>query len=130
MRLATVRQWTDTEGYSVNTGAPSVVVDIVDASLNVADTSSVVTFTFSEAPVGFVLGDITATNGTVTNLLPTGNPLIFTATFTANPGFEGSGSVSVAPGTYTNGAGTPGTGSSDTVGIDTAPPVPTITLRC
>ena len=119
---------TDTEGYSVNTGAPSVVVDIVDASLNVADTSSVVTFTFSEAPVGFVLGDITATNGTVTNLLPTGNPLIFTATFTANPGFEGSGSVSVAPGTYTNGAGTPGTGSSDTVGIDTAPPVPTISL--
>ncbi|HQN64375.1 MAG TPA: retention module-containing protein, partial [Methylophilus sp.] len=119
---------TDTEGYSVNTGAPSVVVDIVDASLNVADSVSVVTFTFSEAPTGFTLADISAAGGTVSNLLPTGNPLVYTATFTANPGFEGVGSVSVTAGSYTNGVGTPGTGGSDTVGIDTAPPVPTISL--
>jgi len=38
---------TDSEGYSVNTGAPSVIVNIVDASLNVADSVSDVTFTFS-----------------------------------------------------------------------------------
>ncbi|MBC7917021.1 MAG: retention module-containing protein, partial [Rhodoferax sp.] len=45
---------------------PSVAVNIVDASLNQADTASVVTFTFSEAPVGFTSGDITVANGTLT----------------------------------------------------------------
>ena len=42
----------DTESYSV-AGSPSVAVNIVDTSLNQADTTSSVTFTFSEAPVGF-----------------------------------------------------------------------------
>jgi len=40
----------DTEGYSVDLASPSVVVDIVDAALNLADTQSQVTFTFSQAP--------------------------------------------------------------------------------
>ncbi|MBK7675188.1 MAG: Ig-like domain-containing protein [Candidatus Accumulibacter sp.] len=38
------------------------------------------------------------------------------------------GSVSVADASYTNAAGNIGTGHNDTVVIDTAPPVPTITL--
>ncbi|MBK7415828.1 MAG: Ig-like domain-containing protein [Dechloromonas sp.] len=107
---------------------PSVVVNIVDSALNVADTTSVVTFTFSEAPVGFTAADITAANGTVTNLQPTADPLVFTATFTASSPFEGTGSVSVSANSYSNAVGNLGGGSTDTVGIDTKPPAPTITL--
>ncbi|MBK7415827.1 MAG: Ig-like domain-containing protein [Dechloromonas sp.] len=118
---------TDTEGYT-GSNVPSVVVNIVDSTLNVADTTSVVTFTFSEAPVGFTAADITAANGTVTNLQPTADPLVFTATFTASSPFEGTGSVSVSANSYSNAVGNLGGGSTDTVGIDTKPPAPTITL--
>ncbi|WP_221620863.1 retention module-containing protein, partial [Aeromonas caviae] len=47
----------DTEGYSVDTLAPSVVVNIVDDQLTVGETSPV-TFTFSEKVTGFELGDL------------------------------------------------------------------------
>ncbi|OLP04982.1 retention module-containing protein [Rhodoferax antarcticus] len=118
----------DTEGYGVDASAPAVTVDILDASLNVADRVSEVSFTFTQAPVGFTLDDITATNGTLSNLQPTSDLLVFTATFTANVGFEGDGQVSVAAGSYTNAAGNPGSAGSDTVNIDTTPPELSITL--
>ncbi|NSL57093.1 Ig-like domain-containing protein, partial [Uliginosibacterium sp. IMCC34675] len=119
---------TDTEGYSVNTGAPTVTVDIVDAALNVADKVSTVTFSFSEAPVGFTAADISAVGGTISGLTATADPKVFTATFTANDAFTGTASVSVAAGSYTNAAGNAGTAGTDSVPADTAPPVPTITL--
>ena len=70
-------------------------INIVDSALNVGDGSSEVTFTFSEAPVGFAAGDIVATGGTVSGLVATADPLVYTATFTADDGFAGTGSVSV-----------------------------------
>ena len=85
----------------VDAAAPSLTVDIVDTSLNNADTSSVVTFTFSEAPVGFTAADITAVGGSISGFTATANPLVYTATYTATPGFSGTGSVSVANNTYT-----------------------------
>ena len=45
---------------------PTVTVDIVDAALSDGDNSSLVTFTFSEAPVGFGDADVTVVGGTVT----------------------------------------------------------------
>ncbi|HNV89274.1 MAG TPA: Ig-like domain-containing protein [Methylotenera sp.] len=107
----------------VDAAAPSLTVDIVDTSLNNADTSSVVTFTFSEAPVGFTAADITAVGGSISGFTATANPLVYTATYTATPGFSGTGSVSVANNTYTDAAGNNGTGGSDTVPVDAAPPV-------
>ena len=74
---------------------PTVAVNIVDASLNDGDSSSQVTFTFSEAPVGFTAADITAAGGTVTGLTATADPLVYTATFTATDEFAGTGSVTV-----------------------------------
>ena len=118
----------DTEGYGVDTGAPSVIVNIVDGSLNVGDKVSTVTFSFSEAPVGFTLTDINAVGGTVSNLVATADPKVFTATFTAADNFSGTGSVTVTAGSYSNAAGNPGTAGTDDVGIDTAPPVASITL--
>jgi len=78
--------------------------------------------------VGFDASDITAANGSVSGLTATADPLAFTATFTASSPSEGTGSVSVNPSSYSNAAGNPGSGSTDTVAIDTAPPAPTITL--
>ncbi|MBK7675185.1 MAG: Ig-like domain-containing protein [Candidatus Accumulibacter sp.] len=119
----------DSEGYTVDTAAPSVVVDIVDTSLNSGDKVSTVTFTFSDAPSGFDLTDVTAVGGTLSGLaVSLTDPRVYTATFTANDGFTGIGSVSVADASYTNAAGNSGTGHNDTVVIDTAPPLPTITL--
>ncbi|MCK9984858.1 MAG: hypothetical protein AzoDbin1_01330, partial [Azoarcus sp.] len=106
----------------VDRSNPTLAVDIVDAALNDSDVSSVVTFTFSEAPVGFSETDIVAVGGTVTNLQPTADPLVFTATFTATDGFSGSASVSVADNLYTDAAGNQGTGGSDTVPVDTLNP--------
>ena len=115
----------DTESYTVDTTTPAVTVDIVDASLNVADNNSQVTFTFSEAPVGFTAADVTVSGGTLTGLSATSNPLIWNATFTATPGFNGSGSVAVTNGSYTDVAGNAGSASSDTVPVDTR--IPTVT---
>ena len=120
---------TDTEGYSVDTGAPSVVVNIVDSALNVADKVSNVTFTFSEAPVGFSADDLTVSGGTISNLVQSASdPKVWTATFTATDDYTGTASVTVNEGSYTNAAGNPGNAGSDTVAVDTAAPVASITL--
>src|SRR4051794_27112003 len=58
-----------------------------------------VIFSFSEAPVGFAIGDISPTNGTITNLVQD-TATTWHATFTANAGFEGQGSVTVNAATF------------------------------
>ncbi|WP_342040968.1 retention module-containing protein [Aeromonas caviae] len=112
---------TDTEGYSVDTLAPSVVVNIVDDQLTVGETSDV-TFTFSEQVKDFEVGDLTVEGGTVTDLKSTDGGKTWTGTFTPTPGFEGTASVTVKPGSYTDLNDNKGTGGSDTAPVDTAAP--------
>ena len=119
---------TDTEGYSVDTQGPSVVVHIVDDQLTVGETSDV-TFTFSEKVTGFELGDLTVVGGTVTGLTTSDGGKTWTATFTPTPGFEGTASVTVNSGSYTDLSGNAGTGGSDDTAIDTqAPNAPTVVI--
>ncbi|WP_281035352.1 Ig-like domain-containing protein [Mesorhizobium sp. M4B.F.Ca.ET.089.01.1.1] len=135
----TAGSYTDTAGnagaggsdtVAIDTLNPTVAVNIVDGALADGDNSSVVTFTFSEVPVGFDAGDITATHGTISGLAATADPLVYTATFTADDGFTGTGSVSVTAGSYTDAALNLGGTGSDTVAIDTAGDItpPNITL--
>jgi hypothetical protein len=95
----------DLIGVTKDTTAPTVKVNIVDASLSDGDSSSVVTFTFSEVPVGFTASDVVATGGTLSGLTQdlAGDPSgkTYKATFTAADGFTGTGTVSVASGSYT-----------------------------
>ncbi|WP_323894189.1 retention module-containing protein, partial [Aeromonas veronii] len=112
---------TDSEGYSLDTAAPSVVVNIVDDKLTVGETSEV-TFTFSEQVKGFEVGDLTVVGGTVTDLKTTDGGKTWTGTFTPIPGFEGTASVTVNEGSYTDLAGNAGTGGSDTAGADIKAP--------
>jgi hypothetical protein len=51
--------------YKVDTTAPTVAITISDTSLIAGETATV-TFTFSETPIGFAEGDITAANGDIT----------------------------------------------------------------
>jgi Ca2+-binding RTX toxin-like protein/citrate lyase beta subunit len=108
----------------IDTRNPTVVIDIVDASLSDGDNSSVVTFTFSEAPTGFTVEDITVTNGILSGF--SGSGTSYSATFTANDGFEGTGTVGVAAASYTDAAGNAGAVGSDTVAIDTLNPAVTV----
>jgi Ca2+-binding RTX toxin-like protein len=103
---------------------PTLIINIVDSSLDFSDNNSVVTFTFSEAPVGFSANDIVATHGTITGLTldpsdPSGKA--YTATFTADDTFTGTGTVSLAAGSWTDAAGNFGGSGSDIVAIDTQP---------
>ncbi|MCX7371881.1 MAG: Ig-like domain-containing protein [Alphaproteobacteria bacterium] len=76
---------------------------------------------FDQAVSGFTIGDITAANGTLSAfqmLTPTSYSVLFTPT----PGFNGTGSVTIANGSFTDVNGNAGIGGGGTVGIDTAAP--------
>ena len=110
---------TDNANFKVDTTAPTVTVSST-ALANPIGSTSTITFTFSEAPVGFDLTagasntDITATRGTLGAISATGNPLVFTATFTRTN--NGAASVDVKGNSYTDAAGNLGAaGSSGTL---------------
>src|SRR5207244_3311664 len=75
---------------AIDTKNPTATVNIVDTLLNDGDPSSVVTITFSEAVTGFSNADVTATNGTLT-AFTSSDGITWTATYTANDGFDGTG---------------------------------------
>ena len=119
----------DTGG--IDTQNPTVIVDIVDASLNDGDTSSVVTFAFSEAPgASFTESDIQVSAGLslVAGSLTMVDATHYTATVTAADGFTGTATVSLAAGSYTDAALNPGGAGSDTVSIDTENPTVTVDI--
>uniref|UniRef100_UPI0022DFBA71 Ig-like domain-containing protein n=1 Tax=Aeromonas sp. QDB14 TaxID=2989836 RepID=UPI0022DFBA71 len=77
----------------------------------------------------FELDDLTVVGGTVTGLTSSDGGKTWTATFTPTPGFEGTASVTVNSGSYTDLAGNKGTGGSDTADTDTqAPNAPTVVI--
>ena len=60
---------------------PTVVVTMSDYSLIVGETA-VVTFTFSEAVLNFDASDVSVDTGSIGAVTVTGNPLVYTGTFT------------------------------------------------
>jgi hypothetical protein len=97
-------------------------LNIVDGSLNDGDDNSSVTVSFSEAitDASFTQADLVAQHGTISNLVIAADHKSATATFTADQGFEGSGSVSIAAGAFADAVGNLSEGTaSDTVTIDT-----------
>lgn len=105
---------------TVDTLAPTLTVNIVDASLRDGHMVSNVTFEFNEEVSGFAAGDVTVAGGVLSDFTQVdGNS--YTAVFTAVDGFETTGSVAVGTG-YTDLVGNTGTTGSDTVSIDTANP--------
>jgi len=113
---------------AIATMNPTVTTSIVDTALSDAASSSQVTFTFAGAPTNFTAVDITAVGGTLSDLVQylvgDGTGKIYSATFTADDNFDGTGSVTVGTG-WQDAAGNTGVGGSDTVVIDTENPAVT-----
>lgn len=95
-----------------DTIAPTVAVTMNNTALNVGDTA-LVTFTFSEAPTGFTVADVTSfPNGTLSAFTATGNPLVYTATFTPNVGINDTTNIITVGTAWTDAAGNSGVGGS------------------
>lgn len=60
---------------------PSVTVSLNQTMFIVGQTG-IVTFVFTEVPIGFSLSSISSPSGALSSLVVTGNPLIYTAVFT------------------------------------------------
>lgn len=106
---------------TIDRTAPEVTVDVVTEPMNIANNTSVVTFDFTEAPVGFDASDIHVSGGASISGF-TGSGTHYQATLTANAGYEGNVTVSVSDNTFTDAAGNGGDGDSDSVAVDTKAP--------
>ncbi|GLS20283.1 hypothetical protein GCM10007874_33000 [Labrys miyagiensis] len=98
----------------IDTTVPTVTVSSDHTALTAGDTAAV-TFTFSEAVAGFTLGDVVASGGSLSNLVPHGvdgsGHDIYTATFTPGATNIENGTVQVT-GSYTDGANNAGAASN------------------
>jgi VCBS repeat-containing protein len=123
----------DTQAITIDTTAPSLVsITMADNSLTAGETS-VVTFTFSKAPLDFTLDDIdlSGAQGYVDTLVQsTTDPKVWTAVFHPSANVDDTTNlIKVANSTYTDVAGNNGTGNqSANFEIHTLQPSVAITL--
>lgn len=108
--------------------APTVIVTMDDAVLNIGDTS-LVTFTFSETPVGFTTADVTVANGSI-GAIDASNPLIQTATYTPTNGITDATNIITVGTAWTDAALNAGVGDdSPNYTIDTVAPAPRLIVN-
>ena len=104
---------------SIDTENPTATVDLAVASLSDSNNSTALTITFTEVPTGFDAGaDLTVSGGVLSAGSFDASNKIWTATYTANDGITGTGSVFLASGSYTDAVGNDGSGASDSVAIN------------
>ncbi|WP_191489301.1 Ig-like domain-containing protein [Pseudomonas sp. FEN] len=120
---------TSSNNYAIDTVRPTATVSVVAPTLSTT-VNSTVNITFSEAVSGFSLADMTASNGTLSNLTTSDN-IHWTATLTPSASNNSSGNVitldnSLYTDTATN-AGT-GTTTSNTYAVDTVRPTASIVV--
>ncbi|WP_236181423.1 beta strand repeat-containing protein, partial [Pseudomonas sputi] len=72
---------TDSNNFAIDTALPTATIVVADNRLGIGETTTV-TFTFSEAVIGFDLGDISVANGSLSNLTSSDGGVTWTATFT------------------------------------------------
>ncbi len=109
----------NSDDISIDTENPSATVDLAATSLSYTNKSTVLTITFTESITGFDAGtDLTVSGGVLSAGSFNASTDIWTATFTANDGIMGTGSVSLT-GTYTDLVGNSGSGGSDSIAINT-----------
>ncbi|MGI9441392.1 MAG: Ig-like domain-containing protein, partial [Rubripirellula sp.] len=108
---------------TIDTENPTASVDLDATSLWDGSNSTALTITFSETPVGFdATADLTVTGGVLDTGSFDASNKVWTATYTATNGFTGTGTVLLAPASYTDAEGNDGSGDSDSVTIDTENP--------
>ena len=113
--------------FVVDTVTPTVAVATSNSAVNLADDTATITFTFSEAPVGFSLADTTAVGGTLSHLVRV-DATDYTATFTGAAATDtDNASVKVANGSWQENHGNLGAGgSTGSFSVDTVTPTVTV----
>jgi VCBS repeat-containing protein len=106
-----------------DTLAPTMTITAAKTALNTGE-SILVTFAFTEAPVGFGAGDVNVAGGTL-GALDTTNASAITALFTPT-GTTGTASISVTGG-YADAAGNAGGGASLALSANLAPTLTIVT---
>jgi hypothetical protein len=112
----------NTVSIAVDTVAPTVTITSNRTSLKIGENATL-TFTLSEASANFAAADISVTGGTISGF--TGSGSNYNATFTPTAGFNGTATVSVAAGLFTDAAGNGNLASNAlAIAIDTVAPAP------
>ncbi|MGI9468884.1 MAG: DUF4347 domain-containing protein, partial [Rubripirellula sp.] len=106
---------------------PTVVVDVIESQLTDGNTSSLVTFEFSEDVAGFDVTDLSSVGGSISDFTMV-DANSYTALFTASDGVAMMGSVT-ANSTYEDLNGNAGVAGFDTVLIDRVNPTVTSVVR-
>ena len=96
---------------------PSLMIALATTELTAEITQTLVTFIFDEPVAGFSIDEITPVGGTLHSL--TGGGGHYTAIFTAEDDYQGTGSITVAAGGYFDREGNLGTEVIVTLNIDT-----------
>ncbi|AMB86732.1 glycosyl hydrolase [Pseudomonas agarici] len=120
---------TSSNNYSVDTVRPTATVAVVGSTLSTT-TNATVNITFSEAVSNFSLADLSASNGTLSNLVQV-DATHWTATLTPNAGNNSSGNVITLDNTlYTDTATNAGSGTStsNSYAVDTVRPTASIVV--
>ena len=120
---------TASNNYAIDTVRPTATVTVVAPTLSTT-VNSTVNITFSEAVSSFSLADMSASNGTLSNLSTSDN-IHWTATLTPTASSNSSGNVITLDNTlYTDTATNVGTGTttSNTYAVDTVRPTATIVV--
>lgn len=102
---------------SVDTQAPSVTITRSGSGILISGQTAAITFTLSESTTNFTSADVTATNGTISGF--SGSGTVYTATFTPQAEFSGTGTISVAAGSFTDSIGNGNTAGSLSIPIET-----------
>ena len=127
----------DSDDGVIDTDAPTVTVTYAEDTLAEGE-SSEVTIDFSEVAYDTSGTDpltanqlaalLTVDGGSLGTLTQDGtDPTVWTATFTPDEDFDGTGSVTVPNESYADEAGNLGSEGSDTIGLDTDAPTVTVT---
>ncbi|MEA3169952.1 MAG: large repetitive protein [Pseudomonas sp.] len=120
---------TTSNNYAIDTVRPTATLSVSAPTLSTT-ANGTVTITFSEAVAGFSLSDMTASNGTLSNLTTSDN-IHWTATLTPTAGNSTSGNVITLDNTlYTDAATNAGSGTttSNAYVIDTVRPTASIVV--
>ena len=116
---------TDSNNYAINTVRPTAGIVVADTSLLAGETS-LVTFTFSEAVIGFTNADLTIPNGSLSTVInEDGGGIAWIATLTpTNEIMDSTNVITLDNSAFTNVAGSAGTGTTDSnnYAIDTVLP--------
>jgi hypothetical protein len=113
--------------YAIDTVRPHLAstIAISEGTLAIGG-SATVTFTFNEAVTGFTITDVTAPNGTLSNLASSDGGITWTATLTPSSGVNATGNVltlNYAGIADLAGNAGSGTATSDNYAVDTVRPV-------